>query len=355
MNVSYTLETELQQIGGATLFFRIMNETKSLVKDFYIIHYENIPNTTEKSKWTAENKCGFLLGIIKFGFVVHREKLNELLQNGQFKDQEMDFINEMYQFYIFPFKQHNGTGKSEPSCHTPQTTSSHPSRQNSVEDLDYIPEEEEKELTHKDLKKAVLKRDGVCLFCWTAKPIQGCHILAQKNIPFQYDEEPLFRRAGLEQKHQVQNGLLLCSNCHMEFDALKRYVDVVDDKLMVKVVNETDDRNSEKYREWKTAVRNLTVLRLAAEEDWVHIDNRQAVNSDGGMELYFLNPDRTLLPNRNALEFHKTACLIWRMAGGSESDEEHCPDEEVMFAGYDDNKVRKWLMNSDDTLNIVLI
>ena len=332
-----------------------MNETKSLVKDFYIIHYENIPNTREKSKWTAENKCGFLLGIIKFGFVVHREKLNELLQNGQFKDQEMDFINEMYQFYIFPFKQHNGTGKSEPSCHTPQTTSSHPSRQNSVEDLDYIPEEEEKELTHKDLKKAVLKRDGVCLFCWTAKPIQGCHILAQKNIPFQYDEEPLFRRAGLEQKHQVQNGLLLCSNCHIEFDALKRYVDVVDDKLMVNVVNETDDRNSEKYREWTEVVEDLKVGRQTRERRWS--DGRQAVNSNNEMGIYFLKNKPSSLPNKRALEFHKAACFIWRMAGGGESDGELCADDEVMFVplGYDDNKVRKWLMNSDVTLNIVSI
>ena len=334
-----------------------MNETKSLVRDFYNIQHENIPNTREKSKWTAENKCGFLLGIIEFGFLVHRDKLNELLQNGQFKKQEKDFINEMYQFYVFPFKQHNGTGKSEPSCHTPQTTSSHPSRQNSVEELDYIPEEEEKELTHKDLKKAVLKRDGVCLFCWNTIECIGCHIIAQKNIPVPYDEECLFRRAGLKQKHQVQNGLLLCSICHGQFDKLKRYVDVVDDKLVVKVVNETDDRNSEKYRQWCRTTGKLKNDRLFMEEDWVNVDNRKAVNAAEEMELYFLTKNASSLPNRKALEFHKTACLIWRMAGGGESDEEYCPEDELIFlpSGYDENKVQKWLMNSDDTLNIVSI
>ena len=41
----------------------------------------------------------------------------------------------------------------------------------------------------------------------------------------------------------MQNGLLLCKNCHGEFDALKRYVDVAGDKLVLKVVNETNDPN----------------------------------------------------------------------------------------------------------------
>ena len=203
-----------------------MSETKKLVQKFYNTETENIPETREKSQWRPENKCGFLLGILEYGLKEHKDKLNALLKNEQFKEQETDFINEMYQFYIFPFKQHNGTGYSEPICHTPQTTSKH----NSVEDLDYVPEEEEKELTHKSLKKSVLKRDGVCLFCWNVRTLQVGHILAQKNIPFNYNEEALFSRAGLKQKHQVQNGLLLCSNCHIEFDALKRYVDVVDEK-----------------------------------------------------------------------------------------------------------------------------
>ena len=331
-----------------------MNETKRLVKEFYNIQHVNIPKTRERSKWIAENKCGFLLGILEFGFVVHKEKLNELLQNGQFKDQEMDFINEMYQFYIFPFKQHNGTGKSEPSCHTPQTTSSHPSRQNSVDDLDYIPEEEEKELTHKDLKKAVLKRDGVCLFCWNTLQLHVAHILAQKNVPFKFDETALFERTGLKQKHQVQNGLLLCSICHGEFDALKRYIYVVDDKMMVRVVNGTIDANN---LEWIDTCETIKDGRSGKKRRYVEFRNREVVNSNNEMELYFLTDNASSLPNRQALEFHKTACLIWRMAGGGESEDEHCPDDELIFvpSGYDDSKVRKWLKDSNDTLNMASI
>ena len=197
-----------------------MNDTKRLVKEFYNIKNKDIPKTRERSKWKSDNKCGFLLGVIEFGLESHREKLFHVLSRDQFKEQEMNIINEMYQFYIYPFKQHNGTGKSESSCHTPETTSSHPSRQNSAEDIDYIPEEG-KELTHYHLKKAVVKRDGVCLFCWDRIECEGAHILAQKNIPFQYDESSLFERTGLKQKHQVQNGLLLCSKCHGQFDKLK--------------------------------------------------------------------------------------------------------------------------------------
>jgi hypothetical protein len=47
----------------------------------------------------------------------------------------------------------------------------------------------------------------------------------------QAHESCILQRAGLTQKHQVQNGLLLCANCHDEL--LKQYVDVVDDKLVV--------------------------------------------------------------------------------------------------------------------------
>ena len=74
---------------------------------------------------------------------------------------------------------------------------------------------------------------------------------------------------------------------------------------------------------------------------------RQVVNSDGEMELYFLSNDPELLPNRKALEYHKAACLIWRMAGGAEPDEEYCSDDDdpVNFVPADDNSdyVRKWL------------
>jgi hypothetical protein len=61
---------------------------------------------------------------------------------------------------------------------------------------------EEKESLHKDLKKAVVKRDVVCLFCWNKLECEGAHIIAQKNIPMAYNEYSHLQRAGLTQKHQ---------------------------------------------------------------------------------------------------------------------------------------------------------
>ncbi len=125
-----------------------------------------------------------------------------------------------------------------------------------VEGLDYIPEK--RELTHNDLKEAAMKRDGVCLFCWNNLECERAHIIAQKNnILINYDESSLFQRAGLIQKHQVQNGLLLCIKCHSQFDKLNQYVNVVDDKLVIKVVNQTNDETSDKHKQWRRDVRNL--------------------------------------------------------------------------------------------------
>jgi hypothetical protein len=57
------------------------------------------------------------------------------------------------------------------------------------------------------------------------------------------------------------------------------------------------------------------------------------------MVLYFRDASPELQPNRKALDFHKTACLIWRLAGGAESDlrDEYFSDDddEEVEAGQD--------------------
>jgi hypothetical protein len=325
------------------------SQTKLLLRQYYNINSDYIPQQREKSKWKPENNFGFLLGIIAFGINSHRNQLHSLLVSKQFEEQENCFIDSMFDYYIRPF--HKSYNTDSESCHTPSTVSSRtPSRSNSTEDLDYVPEE--KGLVHKDLKKAVAKRDVVCLFCWNRKPLKGSHIIAQKNVSMAYDEASLFIRAGITQKHQIQNGLLLCGNCHDEFDLLKRYVDLIDDNLVVKVVNETNDETSEKHKEWEIVIGKLKNDRLFMEIYWS--DGRQAVESNGEMSLYFVQNNPTKLPNRNALEFHKAACMIWRMAGGAETDEEYCSDDEDL--GSVDTaalKRRFKIQDSAETLNIV--
>jgi hypothetical protein len=252
----------------------------------------------------------------------------------------------MFDWYIMPFhKSYN-----ENSCHTPSKVSSRsnsrPSSAKQEEDQDYQP----KELKHKDLKDAVEKRDGVCLFCWDKLECEGAHIIAQKNIQIAYDERNILTRAGLFDKHLVQNGLLLCNKCHSQFDKLKRYVDVVDDKLVVKVVNETDD---EANLDWRSSILTTQSIRTTQKTFYWSNDNRQAVETNGEMALYFINTDPNLLPNRKALEFHKTACFIWRMAGGAECDNDYCSDDEEDLGKVDTAALKRRfnIQDSSDTLN----
>jgi hypothetical protein len=324
-----------------------------LLDNYYQIHTSDLPTQRTKSQWQAENKRGFFLGIIQEGQDSHIIQLHHLLATNQFTLQQefsttsqladlqhpRTFIDDMFARYIIPFhKDYSDTS----SCHT-LLSSNPPSRSNSAADFYY--ELEERELTHKDLNKAVEKRDGVCLFCWTRNPLKGCHIIAQKNIAMAYDEPSLLLRAGLTQKHQVQNGLLLCSNCHDDFDQLKRYVDVVDDKLVVKVVNYSVLGNDDKHRDWIDAVETLKDTRLGKQRRLPEFSSRQAVEPNGEMALCFVLNNATRLPNRDALEFHKAACLIWRMAGGAESEDEHCPDDadDYIPVDYQSKSIEKWV------------
>jgi hypothetical protein len=66
--------------------------------------------------------------------------------------------------------------------------------------------------------------------------------------------------------------------------------------------------------------------------------------------MYFVLNNPTKLPNRQALEFHKAACLIWRMAGGAESEDEHCPDDDdfryYVPVDYRSKSIEKWVDSS---------
>ncbi|EGF76634.1 hypothetical protein BATDEDRAFT_30854 [Batrachochytrium dendrobatidis JAM81] len=272
--------------------------TTQLLNEYYQISTQAIPTQRVKSEWQDDNKRGLFLGIIQEGETSHITRLHNLLTANQFAEQQefstkiqladlkhhCTFIDDMFGYYILPFhKDYNDSS----SWHTP--VSSNPtSRTNSADDLDYVAKVSE--LQHKDLNKVVEKRGGVCLFCWNKLSLQGAHIISQKNIGMAYNEPSILLRSGLTQKHQIQNGLLLCIKCHDQFGKLKQYVDVVDDKLVIKVINETNDLTSDKHK--------------------------------NEMTLYFIHNNLTRLPNRNALELHKTACLIWCMAGGVESDDD---------------------------------
>ncbi|KAI9332068.1 hypothetical protein BDR26DRAFT_824137, partial [Obelidium mucronatum] len=315
------------------------------------------PLLQTKSKWDNNNKWGFFLGVLEYGLPIHKTKVNAALNSTTFSEQQTfsrtlqssTLIDELFEYYITPF--HKGYS-NESECNTPIGSTAISSRASSTEDLDYLPEDVV--LTHASFKKAVTKRDGGCLFCWGRAAVEGCHIITQKNEVMEDDELALFQRAGMKQKHQVQNGLLLCKVCHDLFDNLKLYVDVAGEQLVLKVVNKDEREDVEKTTEWRRNLRDLRGTRVLREEDWAGIDKRQATNPVGEMFLYFVNTNPSIQPSKQALEFHKAACLIWKMAGGAEEDEEECLDDiyDGMIRFLDPVKLartREW-QNSSATL-----
>ncbi len=327
-----------------------------LLNEFYNIDTVALPTQRPKSQWNPENKRGFFLGIIQNGEEPDLRRLHDLLASDQFSEQQNfskitqmadpehqpTFIDEMFARYIVPF--HKDYSDSS-TCHTP-VSSKRSSRQNSVQDLDFVPEQ--REPTHADLKKSLEKRDVVCLFCWQTEILEGAHIIAKKKTFMEYDESSLLLRAGLTSKHTIQNGLLLCNHCHALFDRLRRYVDVADDKLVVKVVNYSVLKNDDKHNYWIDQVETIKEARIGKQKRFPEFSGRKTVESNGEMSLYFVHADPALLPNIQSLQFHKAACLIWRMAGGAESEEEHCPDDDGCHipVDYRSKGIQKWVDSS---------
>ena len=101
--------------------------------------------------------------------------------------------------------------------------------------------------------------------------------------------------------------------CHAHFDQLKLFVDVLDEKLVVKVVNYSTLTNGEKQSYNQGIISEFNDSRSVRAKYWIGIDDRQAAESNGEMALYFVEKNKAFLPNREALKFHKAASLIWRV------------------------------------------
>ncbi|KAJ3022881.1 UNVERIFIED_CONTAM: hypothetical protein HDU68_008905 [Siphonaria sp. JEL0065] len=312
------------------------------LKDFYLIDDVNAqPVKAPMSGWTNSNKFGFLKGIVTY----HSEYIDEVyLRLGSAlcplpgSTEETDYLKLLYDRYIRPFKQHgqNGSSNSTPRSSAPSSVSG------SSIDL--------QKLEHADFKAALHSRDKVCLFCWDNLQLQAAHLIAQKTTIALIAAE-LLSRAGLNSVNEIQNGVLLCNKCHGEFDGLRRYIDVDEnDHLVAKVVNLTDDPNNEDY------VDALDIVKAIRGTKAKRFYGRNVVNGNGEMQIYFIQDDPALSPNRTALRFHKTACLIWRMAAGADVEADDNMEEDGDDIGVLGEKLRNiqaWREQSESagTLN----
>ena len=360
-----------------------IEETRTLAIELLNAYYPKCspdvaPVKRIRAYWKADNKHGFFLALVYHGDDSDIRDLHRLLATKDFDGHQQisrtrqladpthvwSFLDEMIQKYFALF---NKLYSDNSSCHTelPGEGEEDEQLKNEAENSESDSECEDptksrkkpkKEPSHDNMKKALKKRDEHCLFCWSKSQLQGAHIIAQKVIARADEQDSIFTRVGITHKHQTQNGLLLCSQCHGEFDQLARYVDEVDEKLVVKIIQTSNDTTSEEYREWQALVGELGSIRGLRLRYWN--DNRLAVETNGEMALYFMLNDPDQLPNRKALKLHRTACLMWKMAGGAEPHDDMCYDDDqdiCVFAGSQRKNIEEWLDSTRSSSSTTVI
>ena len=274
---------------------------------------EDIPADKPFGKFTFQNRIGFLTGVIKFGDILHLDGIENALKvpwkypylvDTLVTDRELiDCINPLFDYYIRPFHGGYNNRKDYTSSTGSNRTAS--------------------------FRTDVQNRDiNCCVFCFSKAEIQVCHLIALKAsyAGFVAEIDSVLKIAGIR-INDVQNGICLCVACHLRFDKLKRYIDITDtNQLVVRVVNETNNPNDNDYLEIIEGLKSDRKRRLKYSQDEA-FKNRAAVE-DNDMNVFF-HGDPRLHPNSTAFNFHKIACLIWRLAGGAE------PEDYEYYQEYD--------------------
>ena len=238
--------------------------------------------------------------------------INEFLQScspGSVPEKELDaLIDSIFDAYIRPFHKNYGNSSSSSSSTGIRTG---------------------------NFRTALLERDlNKCVICFSNTELEGAHIMSHKSSLARlvaHVQSALFK-TGID-INAMQNGLCLCMICHTRFDKLEHYIDITDkNQPVVRLVNKskTNDPNDKDYK--------LTLEKLQSDRQFYverdsTLGNRRAVEDNGDMKIYFQDNDPSLQPNKTLLEFHKIACLIWRLAGGAEPVDYDSYDEDEFVDG----------------------
>jgi hypothetical protein len=150
----------------------LKEETLRLLAHFYnVSDVQVIPVSRHKALWKEDNKFGFFRAVVQYGSVdehvteLHRLLIeNNLCAEDHFSKaiDENTFIDKMYNYYIFPFKQYNRKNGSSSSLASSSVNSCSLGSKGSYREGSV----QAKLPTHRRLKKELEERDRVCLFCW---------------------------------------------------------------------------------------------------------------------------------------------------------------------------------------------
>jgi hypothetical protein len=293
-----------------------------------------LPEKRQKANWQPENTIGFFKGIFVNALQEDKHQIMDLLGSPDFlaldrpgQKAEVQLLqNRLFNLYIYTFHQQQNFAFEDP----PGTPNSTRSAFNSMDST-----------AQTKLKEALTLRDGCCLFCWDNDSPEAAHIFSRKTARMPNIDE-LLQRAGVPGLYHVQNGLFLCGKCHGKFDTLKMFVDVQEDKMLVKLVNPTDDENNDDWRRETDILRDIRKVYTFRRQ----MSDRIPPGEGDDIQLQFLNPTPDNLPSKEALNWHKAACHIWRMAGGAEPKDIYYDDEDdfvpPVSAKESMDRVRAW-------------
>ncbi|KAI8827632.1 hypothetical protein BJ741DRAFT_629401 [Chytriomyces cf. hyalinus JEL632] len=286
----------------------------------------------ERPTWSYfknKNKFGFLYGILTHSQDQtmrsdYASKLYWTLGTASLPapdtPEEWSCLELLYSRFIHPFRQISAESSSSTPLESPPSTPGGSST---------AFESNASNPGQGNFRSALLKRDKVCLFCWGHLELDAAHLIAQKGgVAVTLVVQDLLDRAGLDNIYRVQNGVLLCKVCHGQFDKLRRYIDVVDGRLVAKVVNLTHPNPDDE--DYIYATRAIQWQRFGKTQWNADFVSRTVVIKENELpahfDIYFADDDESKHPNRTALSFHKAACLIWKLAGAGDDAEDGSVD-----------------------------
>ncbi|KAI8832984.1 hypothetical protein BJ741DRAFT_710562 [Chytriomyces cf. hyalinus JEL632] len=240
-----------------------------------------------------KNKLGFLNGILTFlpDQALREEYATEFYWTfGSSRlpapntDEETFCLDFLFSQFMEPFKQEDRcvswtssmASSRCGSCSEPSTPEESPSA------LELNADNPKRS----NFEAALKERDEMCLFCWISFSLGAALIIPPtptSSFSLNRVYPALLNRAGLDSVYQAQNGVHLCAICHGQFHSLGIFMMHIG-----------------------------RICRTTPVGDKVDFD---AIERHKELPVEFAIDDTSKHPNRAALAFHKTACLIWRMAG----------------------------------------
>ena len=296
------------------------------------------PQQRSYHAFEPENKCGALLGLLRHApdeqdrqlirdiverntgttaTYVTRQRAKDSLNNEDDKTKAneakklelLQVLEKLLDKYVGPFyRNYRIPSSRQPSAESISSSSSsveQSKRVAALKDADKISKDSSISSKQKRFSRQVGDRDKCCCFCWRETSLEAAHIVAQKNIHMEHDTDSILIRSELESLYDVRNGICLCKNCHDDFDQLVAYIETGSEPWHVEYIDRGTCIAEENYAR-AVSGRNICAKRL----------KRKPLINDV-LYLDFGNDDSTK-PSQIALQFHKTACLIWKMAGGAD-------------------------------------